>query len=985
MSWMNITPRINTNDMVSIPSAGRTHITLKKLQRFGIIEKTAPDWEKITIALELDDDGHKIDTIKRDCWGLGVQTCCLQAFQLWLKGKGKQPVTWATLVGCLEDVGYNTLADEIQEKLHLEYCASNGHLLEGRNISATYGAYRGTMGESYAPCDMPSTSTTAISELSTGDKTNESVRASLEASSYDRVSLHTQEAGALVVFPSADPSTSDNQANAHSSSRENMQLPPEQTDPCPPPLQKGWIPPLHQGTSSTSVGISQLSNDTGSQGRVEIYPGRSSFCAGRSLSQSSQALEDSHIQVSFVLPRSHSITSTTSAEFSVGQDSIVMDRSLHGVSHYSREIPEYSRYQSDHPTRHAYSVTSSTPDLTTSYRCVSADHSMTLDRGSKGLTHLSNEKLQYSEPYRRYLSTSHLRNRTACSPNLLSLSQPWEFSAPDNAPPFKSPRYSQETPCSTRNTYHHLNILPRRKDSVTSGSSAISSGCMFAEPIQRRELPYQKERTYYSSSHFRPHSNSALSSSSESLSFNRRMSTRHSQTQRDLPYCKGTKEQYYQHPTLPSHSFDSSIPDLPMERLSLHQPVPMTVTGREHLHYPKDMPRYSEYRLHHSLTNQSTPHSNRYYFDEADPSDERMFFHRPMTMDPTPRERLYYPKETPHYSEYHRHRSLTSQSTRNSHSYNFYEPDLSDDRTFFHHQTAAPQERLHYPKEAPHYSEVRRQHFLTSQSTPYSRCYNSYEPDLSDEHTFFHRMDPAPRQGLYYPKETPQYSEYHRQHSANHSAPYSHSCNSSEADFSADWPVARDAGPQRQFQDTHYYSAYGHRQAFTDYLTRHSHSFMPGNPTEDMRLHHPMAWDASFHRERRYSEQIPYHARFSGSYNYPDGYFPNGHSRYDLPRSQSSSSFNPYSFGEPRYQPIFVEPVSNRHLQESSQDAPYHAQYAYHYSRNLPPYSNNSTFTSAPVHALPTEQFVLHRSSTYRAPHWGPLRYYQENPHLDYL
>ncbi len=603
--------------------------------------------------MELDDDGHKIDTIKRDCWGLGVQTCCLQAFQLWLKGKGKQPVTWATLVGCLEDVGYNTLADEIREKLHLEYCASNGHLLEGHNVSATDGIDRSTMGKSCAPCGMPSTSTTAISEMSTVDKTNESVQASLEASSYNRVSLCSQEAGASVVFPSVDPSTRNNQANAHSSSRENTQLGPEQTDPCPPPLQRGWSPRFRQSTSSTSVGIDQLGSNTGSQGRVEIYPGRSSFC-GRTFSQSSQVLEDSDNQVSFVLPRSHSFTSTTSAEYSVGQDPIVMNPSLRGVSHYSREIPEYSRYQSDHPTRHAYSVTSSIPNLTT--KCMSADHSMALDtvHVSKGLTHFSNE-----EPlYRRYPSTSHLQSRTASSPNLFSMSQPWEFSAPDNAPPLKSPRYSQETPCSARNTYHHPNILPRRKDSVTSGSSsAISSGCMFFEPIQRRELPYQKERTYYSSSHFQPLSNSALSSysnSSESLSFNRRMSTGHSQTQRDLPYCKGTKEQCYQHPTLPSHSSDSSIPDLHMERLSLHQPVPMTVTGREHLHYPKDMPRYSEYRHHLSLTNQSTPHPNRYT------SDERMFFHRPMAMDPAPREQLHYPKETSHY---YRHHSLTNQST----------------------------------------------------------------------------------------------------------------------------------------------------------------------------------------------------------------------------------------------------------------------------------------------------------------------------------
>ena len=37
----------------------------------------------------------------------------VEILQEWLTGRGKQPVTWATLVDVLHDIGLHTLADEI--------------------------------------------------------------------------------------------------------------------------------------------------------------------------------------------------------------------------------------------------------------------------------------------------------------------------------------------------------------------------------------------------------------------------------------------------------------------------------------------------------------------------------------------------------------------------------------------------------------------------------------------------------------------------------------------------------------------------------------------------------------------------------------------------------------------------------------------------------------------------------------------------------
>lgn len=75
----------------------------------------AADWEKLAIMLEFDKDGHRIKAIQRDLLGASVYTCCMEALQLWLRGEGKQPVTWDTLIECLVDIEYVQLTRDIEE------------------------------------------------------------------------------------------------------------------------------------------------------------------------------------------------------------------------------------------------------------------------------------------------------------------------------------------------------------------------------------------------------------------------------------------------------------------------------------------------------------------------------------------------------------------------------------------------------------------------------------------------------------------------------------------------------------------------------------------------------------------------------------------------------------------------------------------------------------------------------------------------------
>ena len=68
-----------------------------------------------TIILQ-DADGSKVSALEltwqRDCHHISRDI-----LKAWLQGAGKQPVTYATLVGCLRDAGLDTLATDIEDVL----------------------------------------------------------------------------------------------------------------------------------------------------------------------------------------------------------------------------------------------------------------------------------------------------------------------------------------------------------------------------------------------------------------------------------------------------------------------------------------------------------------------------------------------------------------------------------------------------------------------------------------------------------------------------------------------------------------------------------------------------------------------------------------------------------------------------------------------------------------------------------------------------
>ena len=80
----------------------------------NLAEKIGVSYYEFGVQLLDDDDGDKIAAIEKELRG---DASCInrQVFRLWLKGKGRQPVTWATLVSVLQDIGLARLAQDIAD------------------------------------------------------------------------------------------------------------------------------------------------------------------------------------------------------------------------------------------------------------------------------------------------------------------------------------------------------------------------------------------------------------------------------------------------------------------------------------------------------------------------------------------------------------------------------------------------------------------------------------------------------------------------------------------------------------------------------------------------------------------------------------------------------------------------------------------------------------------------------------------------------
>ena len=82
-------------------------------KRVDIIEKISTKYELFGTYLLEDNDGDKMDALIEQCHEDATKIN-RQVLKKWLKGEGKQPVSWATLASELERCGLTVLAKTIR-------------------------------------------------------------------------------------------------------------------------------------------------------------------------------------------------------------------------------------------------------------------------------------------------------------------------------------------------------------------------------------------------------------------------------------------------------------------------------------------------------------------------------------------------------------------------------------------------------------------------------------------------------------------------------------------------------------------------------------------------------------------------------------------------------------------------------------------------------------------------------------------------------
>ena len=83
---------------------------------FDIAEEIGTDYELFAILLLEDNNGNKIKIIEKNKRG-DVVDINVEILRQWLRGKGRRPVTWQTLIQCIRDSKLTVLSERIESSL----------------------------------------------------------------------------------------------------------------------------------------------------------------------------------------------------------------------------------------------------------------------------------------------------------------------------------------------------------------------------------------------------------------------------------------------------------------------------------------------------------------------------------------------------------------------------------------------------------------------------------------------------------------------------------------------------------------------------------------------------------------------------------------------------------------------------------------------------------------------------------------------------
>ena len=81
--------------------------------RVNLARRIGTEYTNFGILLLEDDNGDHTDAIVRELQNR-AEDINTKVFCLWVKGEGLKPVSWATLISVLQDIGLSSLAKDIE-------------------------------------------------------------------------------------------------------------------------------------------------------------------------------------------------------------------------------------------------------------------------------------------------------------------------------------------------------------------------------------------------------------------------------------------------------------------------------------------------------------------------------------------------------------------------------------------------------------------------------------------------------------------------------------------------------------------------------------------------------------------------------------------------------------------------------------------------------------------------------------------------------
>ena len=107
-------------DLNAVPKLHQLHLLERHGKRVKVIDMVAAEWD--SVALRLHFESYDISRIERDHPQQCVQAS-ITLFTEWIKGKGRQPSSWHTLIEALKETRLQSVASDLESIFGMLCCA----------------------------------------------------------------------------------------------------------------------------------------------------------------------------------------------------------------------------------------------------------------------------------------------------------------------------------------------------------------------------------------------------------------------------------------------------------------------------------------------------------------------------------------------------------------------------------------------------------------------------------------------------------------------------------------------------------------------------------------------------------------------------------------------------------------------------------------------------------------------------------------------